>query len=101
MGVRQWLFVSKGGFRLQTERRRPVPSNVCARSRMWFRSGNFFAALIEIIVGDGLQVVDIVKVDILQEIHFRIDIAGHGDTINSSALPRCSISGASLALSRT
>ena len=42
-------------------------------------AGDFLLALLEISVSDGLQVINVVEVNVFQEVHFRLDVARHGD----------------------
>src|ERR1035437_7823183 len=44
-----------------------------------FAAGDFFLTLLEVIVGNGLQVVHVVEIYVCQEVDFRLDVAGHGD----------------------
>ena len=44
-----------------------------------FAAGDFLLALLEIVVRDGLQVVDVVEINVIEEIHLRLDVARDGD----------------------
>src|SRR5262245_33884453 len=44
-----------------------------------FATCDFIFALLEIIVGNRLQVIDVVEVDVFQEVNFRFDVARDGD----------------------
>src|SRR4051812_34856647 len=73
--------MAKGRLREWWQTRTPPTSNQGARFLLndRFTPRDLFLALLQVIVGDGLQVVDVVEVDILEEIHFRLDVAGHRD----------------------
>src|SRR5207302_10854722 len=44
-----------------------------------FATGDFLTTLFEIIVGDGLQIVNVVEVNVFQKIHFRLDVTWYRD----------------------
>src|SRR5437870_2547954 len=44
-----------------------------------FASGDLLAALLEGVVGDGLEVVDVVEVNVLQKVHLGFDVPRHRD----------------------
>jgi hypothetical protein len=44
-----------------------------------FATGNFVFALLQVIVGNGLKVVDIVQINVLEKIHIGLDVARDGD----------------------
>ena len=57
-----------------------VESKALAFSRMiCSHCGNFLLALFEVAVRDRLEIVDVIEVNVLQEIHLRIDVARDGD----------------------
>src|SRR4051812_1388538 len=53
----------------------------CARAFLddGFAFGDFFAPLLHVIVGDLLEIVDVEKVNLIQKIYFRINVARDGD----------------------
>jgi hypothetical protein len=44
-----------------------------------FAPNNFLFTLFQIVVGDGLEVVNVIEINVLHEIDFGIDVARHGD----------------------
>ena len=44
-----------------------------------FAPDDFLPALLEIIVGDGLEVIDVIEVNVLQKVDLGVDVARHGD----------------------
>ena len=48
--------------------------------------GDFLLALAKVIVGNGLQIIDVVEVNVLQKIDGRINVARHGD-VNEQQRP--------------
>ncbi len=51
-----------------------------------FATGDFLAALAQVVVGDGLEVVNVVEINIFEKIDLRLDVAGNGD-INDKQRP--------------
>src|SRR6185369_8816134 len=45
----------------------------------FFATCDFLLALLEVISGNRLEVIDVIEVDILHEINLRLNIARHGD----------------------
>ena len=41
--------------------------------------GDFLLSEPKIVISNGLQVVNVIKIDVLQKIHFRLDVTRHGD----------------------
>ncbi len=50
------------------------------------QTGDLLPALPKVIVGDGLQIVDVVEIDVVQEIDGGINVARHGD-VNQKKRP--------------
>ena len=52
----------------------------------FFAAGDFFQALLHVIVGNHLEVVHVVEVDVVQLVHGGVDVARHSD-INKQERP--------------
>src|SRR6185436_14589876 len=44
-----------------------------------FATDDLLLALLQVVVGDRLQVVDVVEIDVRHQVHLGIDVAGHRD----------------------
>src|SRR5438045_7843929 len=70
----------KGRLRERRQARAPAASEALGLlGDDCFASRNLIFALLEIICRDGLEIVDVIEIDILHEIDFRLNIARHGN----------------------
>src|SRR5262245_16311555 len=75
------LFVSESRFGFRAEGgRRPVPEQpMGAFADITFAASYFFAALVQVVVSDSLQVVDVVEIHVFEKVYFWVDVARDGD----------------------